>query len=331
MKIKEVIGIDISKLTNEASIHTSQLDLNFENNKKGFKKLITWVQKNTKCKPEEIMYSFEHTGMYSFQLALFLTEKQYQFIIIPGLEIKRSLGIQRGKNDKVDAKRIALYAYRRKDEIKPYVMPSKELTKIRQLLSLRDKLVKHRAGYMATLQEQTRVLVKKDNKVVFAVYNKMILELDKQIGKVEVELNIIISENPGIKKMYDLITSIKGVGPQTALYMIVLSNGFLSFKNSRKFASYAGIAPFQYQSGTSIKGKTKVSHLANKKIKTLLSSCATSAIRWNPEMKAYYNRKLEEGKHEMSINNAVRNKILSRIFAVVNRGTPYINTFKFAS
>ena len=135
MKIKEVISIDISKLTNEANIHTCQLDLNFENNKKGFKKLITWVQKNTKYKSEEIMYSFEHTGMYSFQLALFLTEKQYQFIIIPGLEIKRSLGIQRGKNDKVDAKRIALYAYRRKDEIKPYIMPSKELTKIRQLLS----------------------------------------------------------------------------------------------------------------------------------------------------------------------------------------------------
>ena len=151
------------------------------------------------------------------------------------------------------------------------------------------------------------------------------------IGKIDVELNIIISENSGIKKMYDLITSIKGVGPQTALYMIVLSNGFLSFKNFRKFASYAGIAPFQYQSGTSIKGKTKVSHLANKKIKTLLSSCATSAIKWNPEMKAYYNRKLEEGKNEMSIINAVRNKILSRMFAVVNRGTPYINTFKFAS
>ena len=331
MKIKEVIGIDISKLSNEASIHTSQLDLNFENNKKGFKKLITWVQKNTKYKPEEIMYSFEHTGMYSFQLASFLTEKQYQFIILPGLEIKRSLGIQRGKNDKVDAKRIALYAYRRKDEIKPYVMPSKELTKIRRMLSLRDKLVKHRAGYMATLKEQTRVLVKSDNKVLFTVYNKMIRELDKQIGKIDVELNIIISENSGIKKMYDLITSIKGVGPQTALYMIVLSNGFLSFKNFRKFASYAGIAPFQYQSGTSIKGKTKVSHLANKKIKTLLSSCATSAIKWNPEMKAYYNRKLEEGKNEMSIINAVRNKILSRMFAVVNRGTPYINTFKFAS
>ncbi len=113
--------------------------------------------------------------------------------------------------------------------------------------------------------------------------------------------------------------------------MIVLSNGFLSFKNSRKFATYAGIAPFPYESGTSIKGKTKVSHLANKKIKTLLSSCATSAIRCNPEMKAYYNRKLEEGKHKMSIINAVRNKILSRIFAVVNRGTPYINTYKFAS
>lgn len=331
MKIKEVIGIDISKLSNEANIHTRQLALNFENNRKGFKKLITWVQKNTRCKPKEIMYSFEHTGMYSYQLALFFTEKQYQFVITPGLEIKRSLGIQRGKNDKVDAKRIALYTYRRKEEIKPYVMPSKELIKIRHLLSLRDRLVKHRAGYMGTMKEQTRVLVKSENKVLFAAYDKMISELSKQINKVEAEFNIIISENPEIKKMYDLITSIKSVGPQTALYMIVLSNGFLSFKNSRKFACYAGIAPFPYESGTSIKGKTKVSHLANKKIKALLSSCATSAIRWNPEMKAYYNKKIKEGKHKKSVINAVRNKILSRIFAVVDRETPYVNTYKFAS
>lgn len=277
------------------------------------------------------MYSLEHTGMYSFQLALFLTEKKYHFVLIPGLEIKRSLGIQRGKNDKVDAKRIALYTYRRKDEIKPYVMPSKELIKIRQLLSLRNKLVKHRAGYMTTSKEQNRVLVKKDNKVIFAVYDKMIRELNKQIKKLDAELDMVVSDNKEIKKMYDLITSIKGVGPQTALYMIVLSNCFLSFKNSRKFASYAGIAPFQYQSGTSIKGKTKVSHLANKKIKSLLSSCANSAITWDPEIKAYYNRKIEEGKNEMSVINAVRNKMLSRIFAVVSRGTPYINTFKFAS
>ena len=331
MKIKEVTGIDISKLSNEAILHTNQQALTFENNRQGFRKLVGWVQKNASCKPEEIMYCFEHTGMYSSQLALFLTEKQHQFCIIPGLEIKRSLGLQRGKNDKVDAKRIALYGYRRRDEIKPYVMPSKELIKIRQLLSLRNRLVKNRAGYMVTLKEQTRILVKKENKVLFTVYEKMIRELSKQIGKVEEEINTIVSENSELKKIFDLITSVHNVGPQTALYMIVLSNGFLLFKNSRKFASYAGIAPFQYESGTSIKGKTKVSHLANKKIKALLSSCATSAIRHNPEIRAYYNKKLKEGKHEMSVKNAVRNKILSRIFAVVNRGTPYIDMYKFAS
>src|SRR5690606_30252675 len=120
----------------------------------------------------------------------------------------------------------------------------------------------------------------------------------------------------------------KGVGPQTALVMIVLTNGFTSFEQWRKFVpagnrSYAGTAPFANESGT-FKGKTKISHLANKRIKALLSCCATSAIQFNPEMKMYYQKRVAEGRNEMSTLNIVRNKLLARIFAVVQRGTPYV-------
>ncbi|MCK5705403.1 MAG: IS110 family transposase, partial [Cyclobacteriaceae bacterium] len=95
--------------------------------------------------------------------------------------------------------------------------------------------------------------------------------------------------------------------------------------------SYCGIAPFPNTSGTSIRGKTKVSNLANKKIKSLFDLCAKSAIQHNPEMKAYYNRRLEEGKNKMSTINIVRNKLLSRIFAVVNRQTPYVDGYEIRS
>lgn len=330
MKIKEVIGIDISKLRNEGCIHTNQMTLNFENNTKGFNILIKWVNKHSKYKPEEILYCFEHTGVYSFELAYFLTNKQYPFVLVPGLEIKRSLGIQRVKNDKVDAARISLYAYRRKEEIVPSKMPSKDLIKIKYFLSAREQLVKHRSGYKIILKEQTKVLEKQEGKLFTSIYKQLIHEFNEKIAQIEAELSIIISKNHQIKKMFDLITSIKGVGAQTALFIIVLTNGFESFKNARKFASYAGIAPFQYESGSSIKGKTKVSHLANKKIKALLSSCAISAINHNAEIKDYYNRKIKEGKHKMCVINAVRNKILARIFAVVQRQTPYVDTHRFA-
>jgi len=331
MKFNDVIGIDIGKLSNEAFIYSCQLDLSFENSVKGFKKLINWVIKSSNQKTESILFAFEHTGIYSFPLSCFLTENKINYTIIPGLEIKKSLGIQRGKNDKIDAKKIALFAYRRKGEITPYKLPPKEFLKIRKLLSLREKLVKQRAGYEATLKENKQFLIKKDNLALFNVHEKMINELNKQISITDSELQVIVDKNEYIKKMYQLITSIKCVGPQTALFIIVFTNGFTLFKNYRKFASYAGIAPFPYQSGISIKGRTKISHLANKKMKALLSSCATSAINHNPEMKIYFERRIEEGKSRQSTLNIVRNKLLARIFAVVERGTPYVNTYGFAS
>jgi transposase len=107
--------------------------------------------------------------------------------------------------------------------------------------------------------------------------------------------------------------------------MIVTTNGFTKFASWRKFATYCGIAPFPNTSGTSIRGKNKVSNLANKKLKSLFDLCAKSAIQNNPEMKIYYNRRIEKGKNKMSTINIVRCKLLARIFAIVKRQIPYVN------
>jgi transposase len=147
MKFEEVIGVDVSKFTLDACIHSQQIFIQVSNTKDGHKKLISWVQKGSSCPIEQVLFCFEHTGLYSFILASFLSEKKLNFILVPGLEIKRSLGIQRGKNDKIDAKKIALYAYRRRDEVTLYQLPEQSINKMRQLLSLREKLVKQRAGF----------------------------------------------------------------------------------------------------------------------------------------------------------------------------------------
>lgn len=331
MKIKETIGIDISKNNFDVCMHSNQLTQKIENNQVGFKKLIKWVYKNNDFKRENILFIFEFTGIYSFNLSQYLTKENIPFSLVPGLEIKRSLGITRGKDDQKDAKKIAKYGFRLRDEIKPYIMPSDTILSIKNLFSLRTKLVKNRTGFKSRLKEQKSVFKKKNNSILFDVQDEMIDYLTKKIEDIQKEIDIIINNDIQLKKTFDLITSIQSVGKQTATAMIVFTANFSKFGNSRKFASYCGIAPFPHQSGTSIRGKTKVNHLANKQLKSLLDMCAMNAIRNNPEMKNYYERKVEEGKNKLSTINVIRNKLLARIFAVVNRKTPYINIMKYAA
>lgn len=331
MKTKEIIGIDVSKSTIDTYIHTKQIVSQFENSNKGFEKMMKWILSNTTFLTQEMMFVFENTGMYSHQLSLFLTKEKRPFFIAPGLEIKRSIGIARGKDDQIDAKRIALYGYRLKEELKPSKLPENSTLRLKSLLSLRTKLNKQRAGFKATLKEQKAIYKTKDYKIIFEVQQRLIIDLTKQIDKLNTAMQSIINNNLELKKTYKLVTSVKGIGMQTALTIIVFTDCFSKFDTWRKFASYCGIAPFPYQSGTSIKGRTKVSHLANKKLKTIINMCAISAIQHNPEMKIYYQKRVLEGKSKMSTINIIRNKLIARVFAVVKRQTPYVDTVKFAA
>ena len=167
MKIKQTIGIDISKLTIDVVIHTNQLYANFENTNKGFKKMILWINKNNPFSKEQTFFALEHTGNYSYLIVVFLSELKFRFVILSGLEIKRSLGIVRGKDDKIDATKIALYTYRLRDEITVSKMVSKTIETLKRLLSLRTRLVKQRAGFKTSLKEYKRILKKKDNQILF--------------------------------------------------------------------------------------------------------------------------------------------------------------------
>lgn len=331
MKIKEVIGIDVSKLTMDCYVHGIKLQEVFDNNPEAISAMVDWSLEKSKVAKENLLFVFEHTGLYTYQLIQYLGSNGCQFCIVPGLEIKRSLGITRGKGDKADAKRTALYGYRIREEVTFYQMPSRVLGVLKRLMSMRRKLVAQRAGHIATLGEQQRVLDSENEKILFDAQKAIVKTLDIQIDNIEQELNRLIDQDPKLQNLYQLLISVKGIGSVTARFLIVYTVGFTAFENWRKFASYCGIAPFPNRSGTSIRGRTKVSHLANKEGKTLLNLCASSAIQSNPEMKAYYDKRIEQGKNKMSTLNIIRNKLLARAFAVVNRGTPYINTMRYAS
>lgn len=326
------IGIDVSKKTLDAYDQLHQIETQLPNSSAGYKDLLRWIKKSNTGETSNVLICFEHTGMYSLPLAIYLTERKHLYAMVPGLEIKRSLGIRRGKNDRADAMAIARYAYQRREEIKIYHLPSSKILEVKTLLSLRQKMVIQRAGYQATKREMKAFLkVIKMSSTVFDVQDKLIKELNSQIARVEKQIKEIINEDEFLKKTFDLVTSVKGVGLILGTTMLVYTNCFTAFTDWRKFACYCGIVPFGYRSGTSIRGKTKISRLANKKIKALLSNAACTSIQFNPEMKLYYERRIAEGKNKMSTQNIIRNKIVARVFAVVQRGTPYVDTFRFAA
>ncbi|WP_136469029.1 IS110 family transposase [Flagellimonas onchidii] len=331
MKIKETIGIDVSKATLDAHIHSNKCKGTFENSKKGFAQLIGWAHSNSTKPKENILFAFEHTGLYSERLTEHLSKEMIPHTVVPGLQIKKSLGIVRGKDDRIDAAKIALYAYRLRDEIKPSKAPSKQLRALKKLLSLRERLIKQRAGYRASLKEQKKVLAQKDFGLLFKVQKKMIVELTKQIRAIDAEMESIVKTDTELDRIFKLLMTIRCIGNQAAMLLLVHTEGFTKFNNARQFAAYCGIAPYPHRSGTSIRGRSRVSPMANKNIKSLLNMCAMSSILYNTEIRKYYDQRVAAGKNKMSTINIIRNKLVSRAFAVVNRGTPYVNVYKHAS
>jgi len=331
MDFKEALGIDVSKQTIDVVLHVNGGYSQFINSTTGYKAMLLWVKKKTGLNLVQVLICFEHTGLYSMPLAVFLNERNTSFSMVAALEIKRSLGIVRGKNDQIDAKRIAGYAYLRKEQLMAFELPSTNVLKLQKLISLRERMVNQRAGYMGSLREYRCMLKQKDYALLCSTFKKMIHYLSKQIGAIENEMKGLIAEDEKMGILYHLIVSVKGVGLILASNLLVVTNCFRSFADSRKFACYAGIAPFEKQSGTSLNAKSRVSHFANKKIKSLLNLSASSAIQADPELKAYYQRRVEMGKSKMSTLNIVRNKIVHRIFAVVKRGTPYVSLYKHAA
>ncbi len=175
------------------------------------------------------------------------------------------------------------------------------------------------------------MLNQSDNQYLMDTYQEIISALDLKIKGVEKHINELLQKDQQVKVTYDLITGIKGIGPLTAAYLIVCTHNFTRFESWRKFACYAGIAPFEHRSGTSIRGRNKVSHMANKQVKMLLFLSANNAVRGDKELKDYYIRRINEGKSKMSTLNIIKNKLVARVFAVAKRQTEFVDLRKFAA
>lgn len=331
-KKSRFIGIDISQktidvaLVEQSNVQQFQ-EKKFENSLKGFDHMHTWLTRK-KISMNDVLFCMEHTGTYGLLLFAWLTEKGFDFNVEPGLQIKRSIGIARGKNDKVDARRIAIYALEHKYTMKPYVLPAENLIKIKQLLTYRDQLIRTRTSFKLSLKNHSQYQQISKQEFVTEDIDHMIEDFDKKVDFIEKQVHQIINSDTQLKKNFQLSQTVKGIGFVIAAYMLVTTNNYTSFTDGRKYACYAGMAPFEHSSGTSINGKTMVSHLAHKKLKSLFSNGANSAYKWDPEIRNYYLRKKKEGKDHKLIINSIGCKLVNRVFAVIKRQTPYVSMYQ---
>lgn len=319
------IGIDVSKEWLDAAIckDLKEKDMEVfrvENSLDGIEKMIR------KCKKagQDLWFCFEHTGNYGLLLASQLQAAELAYSIVAALEIKHSQGMVRGKTDQADAKRIALYAAANVHKLKPFQLPGKELLKLKSLLTYRAQLV----GISRQLQNSRKSCLVAgksiDMNVILADIDQNLEIIKGKIDQFEKEIQTIIQTDEQLQSNFKKTTSVKGIGPIIAAYMLVHTNNYTTFDNPRKFNCYAGLAPFEYSSGSSIKGRTKTSRLRNKTMKVLLFNGANVAANFDRELKNYYNKKKTEGKpHKLIINN-IACKLVYRVFAVVKRNEPYV-------
>jgi transposase len=329
MKFKHVIGFDMAKDSFTLHVHDFIFKGQFLNTPKEIRKMLKTLAQVLKCSLDQCLFCLEHTGLYSLEMMIELSKQELHFSVIPGLELRKSQGITRGKSDPIDAAQIAAYADLRKEKMKLYRFPSKALIELQYLLSLRAKHVRTRASYQQRLTEQFRILKKTHFPKIYRSQKKIIDQLKKEIAQVDQLIMEVIESELELKECFELLQSIKGVGPILSAQMIVKTEYFQAFSNWRKFACYCGTAPFPNESGKQ-KKTYRISKIGNSEMKTLLTLSARTAILHDPEIKTYYQRKLSQGKSKKCITNAVRNKLLARMFSVVKRGTPFVQLYNFA-
>jgi transposase len=323
MKKSFVIGVDLSKLTLDVHCYGKAQCMLVANNSKGHKALFKWIRKFTRDL-SEVMIVMEYCGVYSYAFEKFLHEHGIDYVKKSALDIKRSAGIKRGKTDRADARMISQYGWYRREELQPMKPVSKGQQHLQQLMAHRDKMVADRSSYQSRIKELQLQMGCDLNEKITRSTQFIINMLDTEIKQIESEIKELIKEEQELQVNYELITSIKGVGFVSTVHLLIVTENFTRITDVRKFACYCGVAPFKNESGTSIRGKTRTSHLANKKIKSLLTMAAISAINHQPELKVKYEKKLKEGKAKMVALNMIRFELIERIFAVIKRQTPYV-------
>ena len=331
---KLFIGIDFSKEKIDATIITAsgleelsaRVYESFATTTSGYNKFIKWVKKNSSDIEESAwLFCGENTGDYSNPLCNHLYCKGYDIWLENAKCIKDASGLRRLKSDKADSAMIAEYAMRNYDRAELYVCLNESLSQLRELFLYRQMLVRQKHGFQVRRSEKKLTMEKSPIKTTISQIGRhMVNECDKQIEKIEKKIKEIIDADEDIKRTYELITTIPGIGTQNAVCLLTFTNNFTRFGyNARKIACYYGIAPFGRDSGTSVHSDPHVHYMANKMLKSMLTQAALASIRCCATITNYYHRLISIGKKKQVALNNVKNKLIHIITAMVKKNVPF--------
>ena len=323
------IGIDVSKNTLDIAIFDGGMDWNkhiqVPNNPKGYASIVAWLGKNGISK-KGIRLCLEYTGLYAHSFRLWIEEQQITYYMVNPMKMHRYeiptniKGLGRIKTDQMDAFRIAIYCYQNYRLLEPSKLPSESYFKIKRLLAERKQYVRRSTLY----QQQLHDISAYDTESSRHRKEEMRVQMHYHIKQTDEEIDNVLKEDTALLNNYSLLTSIIGIGRVNALTTIVLTENFTAITDPRKYACYIAVAPFRRESGTSVRGKAKVSKMGFKQAKADLSIAVVTTIQHDPDIRAYWLRKKAEGKQTGIVMNAIKFKLILRMFAVIKRQAPFV-------
>lgn len=325
------IGIDVSKNELDFAVVNSNkvlFHLEVTNNKKGIEDFIKAFKKQTAFSFQNSLFCMEFTGIYNNILLSYLTVHKASIWVENARQIKDSMGTIRGKTDKLDSILIAQYAYKNRENPRLWSPKRDIIQELDRLTAIRSRLKNAVKMLETPLVDSKAFIGKKAHRDTKNACQESINALKKDVKNVEKQIEELIKKDPELSHLFELITSVKGISKVTATEIIITTNEFKDIDDPKKFGAFSGCVPFERSSGKR-KGKPKVSSIANKKMKALLHMAAMSAIKYCKELKEYYDRKVNEGKNKMLVINNVRNKLILRVFACVNKNQKYDENYAF--
>lgn len=331
------VGIDISKkhfdvATYAQKEHGKKFHKRYSMEERSMKECLKDLRKNG-LDLNKTLFCSECTGDYGRKLNAFFQKKKIDYWEESPVKIKKSFRILRGKSDQIDAYRIASYAYRYQEEFKPKQPKSLPFRIVVQLLALRMLLVKTTKMLKVFGKEKQACLDRKELGKVPQYVQKLHEMLVSILKEVDADLAEWASKDGGLKRKLDCALSVPNIGLITGISLIVrIDSAGTGRLQAKQLACYAGVAPFEYSSGSSVRGRTQVSTFGDKGLKRKLHMCAMSSVRKMKQppsfIRSYYERKVEEGKNKMSVLNAVRYKLLSRVVACVRDDRLYTEDYE---
>lgn len=339
---KLFVGIDFSKEKIDVAIifaegltETSMRVSNeFKNSVSGYKQLVKWVEESSnETEPSLWLFCGENTGDYSKPLCNFLYGRGFDMWLENAKSIKDASGIRRLKSDRADANMIAEYAMRNYDKAIIYEPLSESLSQLRELFLYRQMVVRHRCSFQVRRGEKRLNMEKSPVKTMISQSGRHIVtELNKEIEKIDKRIAELIDSDDELAQVFNIVTSIPGIGTQNAVCLMVYTDNFRRFNfDSRKIACYYGIAPFGRDSGTSVHTDPHVHYMANRQIKAMLSQAALSAARFNPVIASYYSRLIAKGKKRQIVINNVKNKLVHIVTAMVRNKQLFDKDYKISA